>query len=87
VDEVHQVSGPRGQPGGARAWGWACRARGWARACRPACHILRLDLLCPESGGSARPNPLRASLRRASISRDPFYDMLATRKRRIANRK
>lgn len=34
-----------------------------------------------------RPNPLRASLRRASISRDPFYDMLATRKRRIANRK
>lgn len=24
---------------------------------------------------------------RASISRDPFYDMLATRKRRIANKK
>lgn len=27
------------------------------------------------------------SLPRASISRDPFYDMLATRKRRIANKK
>lgn len=27
------------------------------------------------------------SLHRASISRDPFYDMLATRKRRIANKK
>lgn len=26
-------------------------------------------------------------LRRASISRDPFYDMLATRKRRIASKK
>lgn len=27
------------------------------------------------------------SLYRASISKDPFYDMLATRKRRIANKK
>lgn len=30
---------------------------------------------------------LIGSLRRASISRDPFYDMLATRKRRIASKK
>lgn len=28
-----------------------------------------------------------SSVHRASISRDPFYDMLATRKRRIANKK
>lgn len=31
--------------------------------------------------------PLIGFLYRASISRDPFYDMLATRKRRIANKK
>lgn len=31
--------------------------------------------------------PLIGSVPRASISRDPFYDMLATRKRRIANKK
>lgn len=31
-------------------------------------------------------SPLIGSFR-ASISRDPFYDMLATRKRRIANKK
>lgn len=31
--------------------------------------------------------PLIGFFSRASISRDPFYDMLATRKRRIANKK
>lgn len=32
-------------------------------------------------------SPLSLSLRRASISRDPFYDMLASRKRRVASKK
>lgn len=35
---------------------------------------------CPPTSGFS-------FLPRASISRDPFYDMLATRKRRIANKK
>lgn len=52
-------------------------------------HIHSADRLTPHSEHlDAAINPcLPVLLRRASISRDPFYDMLATRKRRIANKK
>lgn len=40
----------------------------------------------PRAPGAAS-RASRSSVPRASISRDPFYDMLATRKRRIANKK
>ena len=73
MDEVHPVRWARGRGPGC---GWVMG--GWGRG-----------------GGAAweRTGPPRLTEflshfpPRASISRDPFYDMLATRKRRIANKK
>lgn len=45
-----------------------------------------LRLMWPDYLSHRRP-AARLPPHRASISRDPFYDMLATRKRRIANKK
>lgn len=76
---------------------------GCTHMCMPArmhTHIGVLDPRCWQRRGGLRPlclegpqypglsvPPTSRFPRRASISRDPFYDMLATRKRRIANKK
>lgn len=46
-----------------------------------------LDRVCSVGNSWSAICSFLSSFRRASISRDPFYDMLATRKRRIANKK
>lgn len=57
------------------------------RLCVPVC--ARAQFCFGPSGWEPRLRGAdsRVRLPRASISRDPFYDMLATRKRRIANKK
>ena len=49
--------------------------------------VLRDGVLCVGTGPPILNQCFYPLSPRASISRDPFYDMLATRKRRIANKK